>query len=108
MEKWYDGVKNMECFTCGGLCKPQQGDIILCEKCKTDYDGYVLMGCMNCGNNKAVLLTENLKPRLEWLRENGFAVKRVHHTYFAVYPFCPKCKPKSIFSRPDHIKKTYG
>jgi len=89
--RWDEDFKGSECFICGDLTK-QEGDIVLCGQCKADYDGYILMGCMNCGNSQIVLLTENLKPKLKWLKENGFAIKKSHHTYFVVYPFCPKCR----------------
>ena len=91
MGRWDEDLKTVECFTCGKICKGNK-DIVLCDNCRKMYDGFVLMGCANCGNNKMVLLTENLRPKLEWLIANGFAVKKVSQTYFVLYPFCPRCK----------------
>ena len=93
--RWDEGLKHTDCFTCGTLCKTE-GTITLCEKCQKKYDGYALMGCIFCGNQQTVLLTKELKPKIEWLKANGFAVERCHNTYFVIYPFCPKC---------EHIKK---
>lgn len=95
LRRWDKGIKQTKCFLCGASCIGDE-DIVLCGSCKRQYDGFILMGCANCGNSKIVLLTESLRPKLEWLKANNFAVEQVHHTYFVMYPFCPSCKKKEV------------